>query len=188
MFLGSKEIKRLILEEGLVSGYINLDEQLQPDGFDLTVNKIEKFLTNGLILTNYKVLPQMEEIKTHQFVYPHILKKNNEIVIMPIELDTTVRDIWNLERGVYQLYFNETIRLPKSVSSIHIQRSTLMRCAVDTAIGTWDMGYHGKGCTLLDVKNYNGLILEKNTRVVKMQFVPVGEGHLYEGSYQKENL
>jgi dUTP pyrophosphatase len=175
MFIGSKEIRRLIEEENLVSDYINLDEQLQPDGFDLTVNKLEIFCSEAVILPDRKTLPKTQVLEPISLLFPTI----NDYISF---------DVWQLSQGVYQLYFNETIKLPKSVSSIHIQRSTLMRSATDTAIGTWDMGYNGKGCTLLDVKNPHGLWLGRNTRVVKMQFVPVTEGFMYDGSYQKENI
>jgi|WetSurMetagenome_2_1015567.scaffolds.fasta_scaffold02220_7 dUTP pyrophosphatase len=184
MFLGSKEIKRLIETENLVSGYINIEEQLQPDGFDLTVNKIERFIGRGALLTDTKYLPEMLELKTKQMVYPQIITKDSGLPI----ITEKVRDIWELDEGVYLAYFNETIRLPKSVSSIHIQRSTFMRCGNLSIVGTWDMGYNGKGCTMIHIANPYGLVLEKNTRIVKMQFMPVTEGFMYGGSYQNENI
>jgi dUTP pyrophosphatase len=185
MFLGSKELDRLIKEEGMVSNYINFDEQLQPDGFDLTVNKIERFISRGALLTDTKYLPEMVEEKTKQMVYPQIITKDGGL---PIVITEKVRDIWELDEGVYLAYFNEAIKLPKSVSSIHIQRSTFMRCGNLSIVGAWDMGYHGKGCTMIYIGNPYGLVLEKNTRIVKMQFTPVTEGFMYEGSYQKENI
>jgi len=185
MFLGSEEIKRLIIEENLVSNYVDLDTQLQPDGFDLTVNKIEEYCSAGIILKDTKFLPVMKEIELTNcimtgFDNPELTNKTK---------DLGARKIWYLHKGVYLLYFNEEIKLPKSISAIHIQRSTLARCGSFSIVGTWDMGYNGKGCTMIEVCNPHGLVLEKNTRIVKMHFITVaGEGKLYNGSYQKENL
>lgn len=173
MFLGSEEIKRLILKENLVSNYIDLDAQLQPDGFDLTVNKIEEFSSLGCIFKDSKILPTMKAIEPEEWY----------------TIDSkTKRSLWYLEQGVYLAYFNEEIKLPKSISAIHIQRSTFMRCGDLSIVGAWDMGYNGKGCTMIYVGNPYGLMLEKDSRIVKMQFTPVTEGKLYDGNYQKENL
>lgn len=49
MLLGDIEIKRLIEEYGLISDYVDLDTQLQPTGFDLTVADIEEITTRGVI-------------------------------------------------------------------------------------------------------------------------------------------
>lgn len=43
MYLGSDEIRKLVVTKNLVSGYRDLEKQLQPNGFDLTVQKIEVF-------------------------------------------------------------------------------------------------------------------------------------------------
>ena len=41
LFLTGEEIRRLVVEGGLVEGYVDLGAQVQPNGFDLTVGKIE---------------------------------------------------------------------------------------------------------------------------------------------------
>ena len=45
--LNKKEIKQLIEEKNLIENYINLDKQLAPNGFDLTVGKIFEFESAG---------------------------------------------------------------------------------------------------------------------------------------------
>ncbi len=165
MFLGSEEIKRLILEEGLVKDYLDLDKQLQPNGFDLTVNKIEIFAEGAWI------------------------KRTEVIKPRTVELPCNGDDYWILQKGCYLLYFNEEIKLPKQIAAIHIQRSSLMRCGVFSIVGSWDTGYNGKGCSLIVVENPHGVLLWKNARVVQMHFIRVeGELFTYNGNYQKENL
>ena len=138
MWLGSKEIEKLIIEKNLVKDYINLEDQLQPDGFDLTVNRIEAFAGRAIILTDSKLLPPMVNVETND--------------ANCFELDGLTP---------YIIYFNEEIKLPEEVSSIHIQRSTTMRCGDIICVGTWDRGYNGKGCTMIFIANPFGLTLQK---------------------------
>lgn len=167
MFLGSEEIRKLIKEQNMVSNFgLELDEQIQPNGIDLTLEKIERFCGPGEIYIHGKFPPQMQEI------------------LPDIDGET-----YHLSKGSYLIYFNETIKLPKGIAAIHIQRSTLMRYGTFTIVGSWDSGYHGKGCSLLLVSNEDGLTLERNARVVQMHFIPVsGELFAYNGNYQNENI
>ena len=173
MFLGSTEIKRLILEKSMIKGYRNLDEQLQPNGFDLTVEKIEYFTTDGSVWRQGKRLPLMKSLddKGEWFGYD----ENDEQ--------------WRLPRGEYLITFNEEINLPKDIAAISMQRSTVMRCGAMTIVGSWDAGYNGKGCNLLIVANPEGFIIDKDARVVQMHFIPISGGnHCYNGNYQGENI
>ena len=164
MFLGSEQIKKLILEQELVKDYIDLEKQLQPNGFDLTVKSIEKLTIAGAIYVNDKVTPSTEKV-------------------LP------VGDIWLLDKGSYLVYFNEIINLPKGLAAVHIQRSTVMRCGALSIVGSWDSGYKGRGCSLLVVENENGIQIQKNARIVQMHFIPVsGEIFTYNGNYQNENI
>lgn len=192
MYLASNIIKKLIKEENLVSDYINFDEQLQPDGFDLTVNKLCEFTGCGVLLKDTKILAPTKEIPTIDNLNDFLQKQKDCLYLqmfyehLPFYKD---KQCWYLPKGVYQIHFNETIKLPQSISALHIERSTIMRNGNDTAIGTWDMGYNGKGMTLLEILNPYGFVLEKDSRVVKMHFITVlGEGKLYNGNYQNENL
>ena len=166
MFLGSSVIKKLILEKGMIKGYGNLEEQLQPDGFDLRVDKVMKTDGVGFIGVNTKALPLLKDIEF-----------------------TNVVGGWILCKGSYIISFMEEVNLPKDIAAITIQRSTVMRCNDATVVGSWDAGYNGKGYNKLSIDNNDGLILEHGSRVVQMHFIPVaGENFSYNGSYQGENL
>lgn len=169
MFLGSNEIKKLILEKEMIRGYGNLDEQLQPNGFDLRVERVEKeaFKVQPVILgREERKLPEMEECKFIQD-----------------------KDWWFLKPGKYLVYFIEEVNLPRDVAAITIQRSTVMRGLEETIVGSWDAGYNGKGCSKLTVDSESGMMLQYGARVVQMHFIQVsGDNFGYNGNYQKENL
>ena len=75
------------------------------------------------------------------------------------------------------------------MAGITIQRSSLPRSGVEISIGTWDVGYRGRGVSVMDVKNPLGFTVEKNARIVQMHFIEVGEClKLYNGTYHNENL
>jgi dUTP pyrophosphatase len=166
MFIGSVELKRRILEEGLVKDYINLDDQLQPASFDLTLKKVEKAVNEGYVFVNGKELPTMKEVQPIKFAG---------------------KDCYKLKPGSYIGYINEEVNIPKDLCAMHIQRSTLARCECYSK-GWWDPGYNGRGTCYLDVRNEHGILIEKNAKVVQMTFALVTDAHLYKGQYQKENI
>jgi dUTP pyrophosphatase len=161
MILNRDEIKHLILEHGLVSGYLDLETQLQPCGFDLTVRNVGRFTSNGVIDFNNS--------------------KRRLPTTNPVVLPTILR------LGTYSIDFNEKISLPLDLMAMSIHRSSVMRCGATTASGFWDAGYCGAGKTLLNVHNPDGLILAENARLCQMVFQrlnPVSKG--YHGSFQNE--
>ena len=171
MFLGSEEIKKLILKKEMIRNYGNLDEQLQPNGFDLRVEKVEKEV--------FKVQPFILGRETKKF--PEMANVN-----LTPEKDS---DWWFLKPGKYLIYFIEEVNLPKDIAAVTIQRSSVMRGLEETIVGSWDAGYNGKGCNKLTVDSESGMLLQYGARVVQMHFIPVsGENFSYNGSYQKENL
>ena len=164
MFLGSETIKKLIKEVNLISGYIDLDKQLQPNGFDLTVNSIYSLDSVGFIMKDAKILPSTTKIELNE--------EGN----------------WNLPKGCYQIMFNETVNLGKNLAAISIQRSTVMRSGCTVNVGSWDAGYCGRGINLLTVSNELGFIIQKDARIVQLHFTPViGDNFSYNGNYQGEN-
>ena len=170
MMLGSKEILRLIKEENMITDYINLDKQLQPNGFDLTVAEIFEVGQSGILKEGRKVSLRIE--KKNSYCMPVMNKR-----------------YFVFAKGAYLVKFNEIIQLPKNISAITIQRSSLMRMLVHTQVGSWDVGYHGRGFSMLIVNNPNGVKIEENVRIVQMHFFKTTEVlKKYDGSYQKENL
>ena len=178
--LGSAKIKEMITEGFLVKDYLNLEEQLQPAGFDLTIKRIQRPMTSGMIKKNSKILPDMVDIMPLDIMR---LKDGKDI-----EGGETLFG-WFLPQGSYLAFINEEINLPKGIASICIQRSSLARSSTFHPTSFWDPGYNGKGTVALLVDNECGMYLEKDARAVQMIFYTVvGEAFEYNGNYQKENI
>jgi len=156
----------------MVTDYINLERQLQPNGFDLTVSEIFEIEEGGVLEEGTKVSLKMT--KKYIFLFYSA---------------TECKPYFFLDKGAYLVKFNETIHLPKNVSALTIQRSSLMRMLAHTQVGSWDAGYRGRGFSMLIVNNLDGVKIEENVRIVQMHFFKVGKVlKKYSGYYQGENL
>jgi len=69
--LSSEEIKRRIENDGLIRDYIDLETQLQPNGFDCTLRSIARLKGCGRVDfdNTMRELPKLEEIKFVDWVY-----------------------------------------------------------------------------------------------------------------------
>lgn len=165
--LGSKEIRELVEKEELITGYIDLDMQIQPCSFDLSLGRVETFLESGSVdFTNLKRrLPSTR----------------------PLEPDS---DGWfNLPMGSYLAVYNEVVKLPLNLSAIARPRSTLLRCGATLETALWDPGYHGRSSSLLLVHNPKGIRLRRDARIAQLVFFRVrGAEEGYRGVYQMERL
>jgi len=167
--IGSKEIRRRILEEKLVENYIDLETQLQPAGFDLTVKNVGKFSKGGKIDFNNsrRSIPDVIHLPLR-----HYLKRN---------------PYWLIAPGAYMVSLNEKVNMPLDLMGDSIYRSSLMRCGVFTGLGRWDPGYSGTGVSLLIVANPHGFKLYKNARICQIKFERVEDVDSgYNGLYQNE--
>ena len=165
--LSADEILKLIKSpRPLVSGYISLEEQLQPAGFELTVAEVSTFEGAGRLGFN-----------------------NRERRLPPVKLLKLEGFTW-LPQGFYLVRYNEEVWLPENLMALIFPRSSLMRCGAILYTAVWDPGYRGRGQGLLNVYNPHGLELEKNARIGQMVFLrlskPVKRG--YQGVYLGEGL
>jgi len=165
--LNSTEIRRLIEERQLITGYIDLETQLQPTGFDLSLGAILQYQGKGSVDFS-----------------------NVEREIAPTEpLEPDHQDWYTLELGCYTIVYNEVVKMPLDVVAMARSRSTMLRngASVETAI--WDPGYQGRSSSLLVVSNPHGIRLKRDARVAQLVFfnikeVPKG----YDGVYQRERM
>jgi dUTP pyrophosphatase len=165
--LNDKQLRELITEHKLVTKYIDLDTQLQPSGFDLSLESIEEYLGGGAV--NFS---------------------NKERVIAETKQLTPDEDGWfNLTQGVYKVVYNEVVKMPLDVAAIARTRSTLLRNGAEVGTAVWDPGYEGRSSSMLTVHNPNGLRLKKNARVAQLIFFQTGEvSQGYNGVYQRERM
>jgi dUTP pyrophosphatase len=150
----------------LIAGYRDLAEQVQPNGFDLTLAQLSRLSGAGALPADSagRVLPALE----------------------PIELPAD--GVVLLEPGPYQIGFNETVRIPTTVMALGRARSTLNRSGVTIHTAVWDAGYVGRSTALLSVLNPAGFAVGLNARVLQLIFFDLSEEVVsgYDGQYQFE--
>lgn len=165
--LNSSEIRRLIEERRLITEYVDLENQLQPSGFDLSMGEVHSFKGGGSVDFS-----------------------NEERAIASSKPLKPDRDGWYyLRSGCYTVVYNEVVRMPLDVAAIARTRSTLLRNGATVETAVWDPGYRGRSSSLLVVHNPHGIRLKRNARVAQLVFFrirKVDEG--YRGIFQDERV
>lgn len=168
--LSREQIRRLIeqSERPLLSDYIDLEAQLQPNGFDVSLREISTYVGQGQVgqRPEDRHLPEL----------------------VPLQFDA---DGWiTLEAGPYHILYNEIVSLPETLMALGRPRSSLGRSGVTIHTAVWDAGYSGRSTSLLSVLNPEGFRLQRNARVMQLVFVGMATetAHGYQGRYQDENI
>jgi dUTP diphosphatase len=167
--LSKEQIRdRILAEPALVGDFLDLDAQLQPNGFDLTLQEVSRFLGSGTLARGNagRILP--------------------ELAPLPVGQD----GFYELPPGAYHVAYNEVVNLPTDLMALGRPRSSLNRSGVTVHTAVWDAGYHGRSTSLLVVANPGGFRIEPGARLTQLVFLglsqPAREG--YRGAYQGENL
>ena len=166
--LSKQDIHRLLKQEPpLIEGYINLEEQVQPNGFDLTVREVALLQSSGKIA-----------VENSQRLMSDLA---------PLVFDGL--GFIDLMAGAYIITYNEIVHLPKNITALATPRSSLLRCGVTVNTAVWDAGYSGRSQSLMIVYNPQGLRLQRNARIVQLIFLELTqETEGYHGAYQGENI
>ncbi len=167
--LNREEITRLL--EGnppLIEGYVELESQLQPNGFDLSLQEVARFGAPGQLGAS----DTDRELSSAE----------------PMGFDG---EGWlELPQGAYLMTFNEVVNLPPDLMALGRPRSSLLRSGVALHTAVWDAGYRGRSQSLLTVHHPNGFRLQRNARVAQLVFfrlaTPPEQG--YRGQYQGEGV
>lgn len=168
--LSKSQIRALVrIKPPLIEEMIDINTQLQPNGVDLTVKRIEKIVGAGCIDFSNKE------------------RKLSETVELDFDGDWLF-----LPTGPYKVLFNEVIHLPKDTMAIGAPRTSLIRCGVTVETGFWDAGYEGRSESLLVVFNEKGFYVKKNARILQLVFIRLSKkiagGSRYMGIYQSEHI
>ena len=141
------------------------EEQVQPNGVDLTLDRAFEQVEPGRIGRDGKAIGERREHET---------------------AESGGIETYTLPPGGYVARYGETIRVPEGHVGFVYPRSSLMRnsCMLDTAV--WDAGYEGRGEGLLEV--YHEIEIERGARIAQLVLAEAGHGGVYEGSYQGEGL
>jgi len=166
--LSKAEILELIDgEPPLVEGWLDLGEQVQANGFDLTLRDIALLQSAGSIAVS-------NQQRVVSDLTPLVFDGLGYIELMP---------------GSYIITYNEIVHMPRDVMALAAQRSSLLRCGVTVGTAVWDAGYEGRSQSLLLVHNPLGFRVQKNARVLQLVFYRLGkETEGYRGAYQGENM
>ncbi|MFC6786575.1 deoxyuridine 5'-triphosphate nucleotidohydrolase [Halobaculum halobium] len=135
------------------------DDQIQPNGVDLTVAALSEQAEPGRITRDGKHVGDRTEIDPESGLY-------------------------RLDPGAYVLQYGERLRVPDDHVGFVYPRSTLLRnsCMLNTAV--WDAGYEGRGEGLLQVGHR--IEIEPGARVAQFVLATADhEGH-YDGTYHGE--
>jgi dUTP pyrophosphatase len=165
--LNGEEIKKRLKQNiPLIENYIDLDQQLQPNGFDLTVQRVEALLEKGAIAYENaeRKIPKSEKLE---------FDEQGWVFLPP---------------GCYRIILNEIVNIPNDLIGIGKPRSSLTRCGATVETAFWDAGYSGRSEVLLVVFNENGLRLKRNARIMQLVFLRANEVERgYSGIYQHEH-
>jgi dUTP pyrophosphatase len=165
--LSRNDIRILIRQTPpLVEDYVDLEQQLQPNGFDLTLRDIASLDNAG------------------QIAYDNASRKLPDLT--PLEFDK--EGFEDLIPGSYLITYNEVVHIPTNLMAFGRPRSSLLRCGVSIGTAVWDAGYSGRSQSLLIVHNFKGFRVQKNARVAQLVFMTLSaETDGYNGMYQNEN-
>jgi dUTP pyrophosphatase len=166
--LSKKDIKKLIQQNPpLVEGYIDLEQQLQPNGFDITLRDVARLQNIGQISKDnaQRRVPDLA---------PLVFDNQGFMELLP---------------GSYMITYNEIVHVPTDLMALARPRSSLLRCGVSIGTAVWDAGYSGRSQSLMIVYNPNGFRVQKDARVAQLVFMTLSaETEGYAGKYQNENI
>lgn len=166
--LSKQDIYRLIQSQPpLIEGAVNLSEQVQPNGVDLTLREVAMLQSPGMIAVSND---QRRVSDLAKLAFDGL----GFIDLMP---------------GAYIVSYNEIVHLPRDVVALARPRSSLLRCGVTLNTAVWDAGYSGRSQSLMVVHNPLGIRLQRNARLMQLIFLQLSqETEGYQGVYQGENV
>lgn len=155
-------------ERPLITKWKDLAEQVQPNGFDMTLRAISVFDEAGQIGVNSadRILPELAAVRFDEGGWA------------------------TLSPGCYQVVFNEVVDIPTGLMALGRPRSSLGRCGVTLHTAVWDAGYNGRSTSLLSVLNPAGFRVQRDARVMQLVFLTMAKAPEsgYSGAYQHENV
>ncbi len=161
-------LKMLAATPPLVENLYDVNQQVQPNGIDLSLKEIA-------LLSSAGNLGSSNESRALSYSSPLVFDGLGRIDLLP---------------GCYLVTYNEVINLPKNIMALAMPRSSLLRCGVAIHNAVWDAGYSGRSQSLMVVYNPQGFRLHRNARIVQIVFFflsrEVDKG--YQGIFQGENI
>ena len=152
----------MIKKEKLIEDFFDIDIQLQPSSFDITLREVYSFKNFGQI-----------DFSNKERKLPKVQKMN-------------FKKGWlKLKPGCYEI-----VNIPADLMALLRPRSSLVRMGATVISSLWDHGYKGRSNSLLVVFNKNGIKLKEKARIAQFVFIKLSRAtnHLYSGIYKDENI
>ena len=167
--LSSQQIRDLIEQPApIVSNYRSLEDQIQPNGLDLTLNSIAKLEGPG-----------------------HLGVSNADRNLSEsVPLDVQHENLFKLQQGYYLVTLNEVLHIPNNLMAIGKPRSSLLRCGVSIQNAIWDAGFNGTSQALMVIHNPHGFSIVQHARILQLVFFTLESPteSPYKGHYQTKNV
>jgi len=161
-------LKMLKASPPLVDNLFDIQQQVQPNGIDLTLKEIALLSSSGSLGLN-------NESRALSSTSPLVFDGLGRIDLLP---------------GCYLVTYNEVVNIPRNIIALATPRSSLLRCGVSIHSAVWDAGYSGRSQSLMVVYNPRGFRTYRNARIIQMVFFllsrEVAQG--YQGIFQGENV
>ena len=152
----------------LIAEYLSLEEQIQPNGFDVTLSSVHTLDPPGRIGK----------------------EQNDRNTSETSLLEFDKEDRLHLPQGSFLITFNEIVSLPVDLMALGRPRSSLLRSGVAIHTAVWDAGYSGRSQALMNIYHPGGYNIQKNARVMQLVFIWLDSPtqQKYDGRYQGENI
>lgn len=151
------------------------EEQYQPAGIDLTLNKVQRVGSFGKpygLFKDGKELPQLVDVSPKEIKY-----RGEDIEVFYLNPRTT-----------YIAVTNEMVNIAEDSAQIYLPRSSLLRANIDVRTALGDPAFNGHLSFL--IINYNSFpfALEKNVRFAQLVDLKVdGIMSKYDGDYNESD-
>ena len=148
--LGEKELLKL---------FPDFKDLVQPSGIDLELDKIYIQKTQGSLIDNEKILPDLEEMSGEIYTLkPHT---------------------------AYLASIKRKVKIPKGYTMLYLPRSTLLRSFVSVQTAVGDPGFYGTLMFLICNHGDYEYKIKSGDRIAQAVVFPVEGSGEYEGSYQE---
>ncbi len=160
------------------------DEQVQPNGVDLTLAGVHEQDGPGRITRDGKEIGERRRLPVDA---PDDGGSSEESVSDRAGAGTRGKArTYTLQPGGYVVRYGETIAVPDGHVGFVYPRSSLLRNSSMLNTAVWDAGYEGRGEGLLQVNHE--IHLEEGARIAQFVLARAAHEDTYDGSYQGENL
>ena len=150
-----------ILNDWIVTGFLNEEDQLQQNGIDLTVKSIKRVIDHSTLTTETREIAG---------------RTKDSLIVWKEEV--------LLEPGVYDIEFNEHVKIPDGMCAQIIQRSSVNRWGVLIMTWLYDSWFDNTVGAVMYVINPFGFRTWENTKLAQIVFMQADNNGKYEGIYQ----